>query len=116
MARGIQHHFHDAFDVAVGGLEGADVYPQAPGDGGTDLPGIELFAFDFAALENVRRQRLQDGLLLKVEAEPFHAPDQAALPVTGRGEGVRDPFRVPMEPGPVLELMDIHSPHLLRRL
>ena len=63
MARGVEHHLDDALDVAVCRLEGADVHAEAAGDGGADLFGVELFAFDLAALENVGGERLQDGLL-----------------------------------------------------
>ena len=59
LARGVEHHFDDTFDVAVGGLERADIHPEPPGDRRSDLFGIELSPFDFAALEHVRRQRLR---------------------------------------------------------
>ena len=86
VARGVEHHFDDALDVAVRGLEGADVHAETAGDRGADLFGVELLAFDLAALEDVGGQGLQDGFLLKVEAECFHVADQAALPVTHGGE------------------------------
>jgi hypothetical protein len=88
VARGVYHHFDDAFDVAVPGLEGADVYAQAPGYRRADLLGIELLPFDFAALENIRGKRLQDSFLLEIKSQRFHVPDQAALPVTDGGKGL----------------------------
>jgi hypothetical protein len=50
LARCVERHFDDAFDVAIGRREGADVEPQAAGYRRADLPGVELLAFDFAAL------------------------------------------------------------------
>src|SRR4051794_21030852 len=52
----------------------------------------------------------------EVETERLHVPDEPALPVTDGGEKLRKLPWVPVEPGPVLKLMDIHSPHRLRRL
>ena len=59
VARGVEHHFDDAFDVAVGGLERADIHAEAAGDRGADLFGVEFLAFDFAALEDIGGQGLQ---------------------------------------------------------
>ena len=42
--------------------------PETPRDGGADLCRVELFAFDFAALEDVSGECLQNGFLLKIEA------------------------------------------------
>ncbi len=50
------------------------------------------------------------------KSQRLHVPDQAALPVTHRGEEFGQLVRAPVKPGPVFELVDIHSPHLLRRL
>jgi hypothetical protein len=36
--------------------------------------------------------------------------------VTDGGQRFGELLAVPVEPGPVLKLMNIHSPHLLRRL
>ena len=116
MARGVEHHFDDALDIAVRRLEAADVHAQPPGDRRADLFGVELLAFDLAALENIGGQSLQNGFLPKVEAERLHVSDQPALPVTDGGQRLGKLPLVPVEPGPVLKLMDIHSPHLLRRL
>ena len=30
--RGVEHHLHHTFDMAVGGLQGADVHSEATGD------------------------------------------------------------------------------------
>ena len=86
VARGVEHHLDDAFDVAIRGLEAADVQAQTPRHRRADLFGVELLAFDFAGLQNVFGQRFEDGFLLKTKAEAFHVPDEPALPVTDRGE------------------------------
>ncbi|HTA46954.1 MAG TPA: hypothetical protein VK789_31130 [Bryobacteraceae bacterium] len=84
----IQHHLDNPFPVAVGRFKPLDVYTQTPGYRRADLTAIELLPFDFTALENIRRQCLQDGFLLKIEPERFHRPDQPALPMAH----VREPF------------------------
>src|SRR5262249_49262908 len=89
---------------------------EPPGDRRTELLGVERLPFDLAALDHVAGQRLENRLLLKVETERLHVPDEPALPVADGGEGLRELSLVPVEPGPVLKLMDIHSPHRLRRL
>src|SRR5436305_3438746 len=114
--RGVEHHLDDPLDMAVGRLEGADVHPQPPGDRRADLLDVERLPFDLAALDHVAGQRLENGLLPKVEPERLHVPDEPALPVADGGERLRELSLAPVEPGPVLKLMDIHSPHRLRRL
>ena len=89
MARGVEHHFNDAFDIAVGGLEGADINAETAGDRGADLLGVQLFAFDLAALENIGSQGFQDGFLPEVESESLHVPDQPALLVADGGREAR---------------------------
>ena len=79
VARGVEHHLDDALDMAVGGLQPADVHAETAGDRGADLLGVQLLAFDLAGLEHVRGQGLQDGLLLEMEAKGLHVADQAAL-------------------------------------
>jgi hypothetical protein len=116
MASGVKHHFDDAFDVAVCGLEGSDIHAKPPGDRGPDLRGVEFLALDFTALEDIFCQCLKDGLLAEVKSKGFHVADQPALLVADRSEGLGEPFPVPVKPGPVFSLIDEHSPHLLRRL
>jgi hypothetical protein len=43
-------------------------------------------------------------------------PDEPPLPVADGGEGLGEFVRAPVEPGPTVELVNIYSPHLLRRL
>jgi len=116
VARGVEHHFHDAFDVAVGGFERANIHAEASGKRGPDLFRVQLLPFDFTALEHVRGQRLQLGFLAEVEAEGFHMADQPALLVTDCGERFGKAIAAPMKLRPVLKLMDVQSTHYLRRL
>jgi hypothetical protein len=60
----VQHHLHDAFDVAIHWLQPADVDSEAPRDGRSDLIGVQLLALDFAALQHVFRQRAEELLPL----------------------------------------------------
>jgi hypothetical protein len=77
--RGVQHHFNDAFDVAVRCLNTPDIHTEAARDGGSYVAGVQLFALDFAALDDVFGERLKDGLLSKLEAQRFHVAEQTAL-------------------------------------
>jgi hypothetical protein len=47
---------------------------------------VQDFAFDLAQLEDILRERCQNGLGAQAEPQRFHAPDQAALPVADRRE------------------------------
>jgi hypothetical protein len=71
-----------------------------------------------AGLEDVLRERCQNGLGAEVEPQRFHAPDQAALPVADRREMPSRQALVPPEARPFLQFMYVsrHSPHLMRRL
>jgi hypothetical protein len=89
-----------------------DYTAEAAGDGRADLSGIEFFAFDFAALEDVGSESLEHGFLLKGEAQGLHVPEQTALTIAHGGEGRGYCFRAPMELGPGVEFVDVHSPHL----
>lgn len=116
MAGGVEHHLNDSLDMAVCRLKCADIHAKAARNRGADLLSVKLFPLDLTALEHISRQGVQDGLLTEVEAEGFHATDQSTLSVTNRRERFSKTFSIPTEPGPILKLMNIHSPHLLRRL
>ena len=100
MARGVKHHFDDAFDVTVCGLEGSDIHAEPPGNRGPDLRGVEFLALDFTALEDIFCQRLKDGLLAEAKSEGFHVSDQPALLVPDSGQRLGEPFPVPVKPRP----------------
>src|ERR1700736_5171703 len=86
MARSVEHHFDDAFHVAVRGFQGADIHAQSPSYRGPDLFRVQFLPFDLAALEDIRRECLQDGFPLQVESQSLHMADQAALAMTNRGQ------------------------------
>jgi hypothetical protein len=46
--RCVEHHFDDAFNIAVCGLEGADIDAEAARNGGSDLFGIQMLSLNFA--------------------------------------------------------------------
>ena len=116
MPRGVQHHFNDAFDVAVRRLKAAYIHPEAARDRGAHLAGIQPFALDFAAFHDVFGKRFEDGLLLKREPQSFHVADQAALLMADRSQRLLKLLPVPSKPGPVAKLMDLalFSPHIMR--
>src|SRR5262252_10737881 len=53
VARGVEHHFNDALDVAICGLKCADIHAKAAGNRGPDLFSVQLLSLDLAALEHV---------------------------------------------------------------
>src|SRR5437016_13611301 len=75
VARRIEHHFDNAFDVAICRLERADIHSESSGNGGPHLFCVELFAFDIAALENICGQGLQYSFLAEIEAQSSHVAD-----------------------------------------
>ena len=101
MAGGVEHHFDDAFDVTVCGLEGSDIHAEPPGDRGPDLRRVEFLALYFTALEDIFCERLKDGLLAEVKSEGFHVADQPTLLVSDGGERLGEPLPIPVKPGPV---------------
>jgi len=54
--------------------------------------------------------------LAQVEAEGFHVTREPSLPVADVGQQRSQPFAAPLEPGPILEFVDVHSQYSLRRL
>ena len=116
MSCGVQHHFNDAFHVPIRRLNAAGIHAEAAGNRGADLAGIQFFALDFAALDDVFRKRLKDRLLLKGEPKGFHVTDQAPLVMADRSQRFCEPLLIPMEFGPVWKLMYVIvvSPHIMR--
>lgn len=116
VVRRVEHHFNDALDTAVRRLKRADIHAETAGNRGSDLVGVQLLTLDFTALDHIGGESLQYGLLTESEPEGFHVANQPALPVTDSSQRFGQLVAVPAKPGPVLKLVDIHSPHLLRRL
>src|SRR5262245_35631825 len=112
LSRCVEHHLDHAVDVAVRRSQPRDVQPHASSDGRADLVRIELLALDLAALDDVRRQGLEDRLLPKLEPQSLHVTQEMALPMANRGEEHGESFAIPVEARPLLALVDIHSPHL----
>jgi len=67
--------------MPVGGGQRADAHAEPSRDRGPHLVLVQDFAFDLAGLEDILRERCQNGLGAQAEPQRFHAPDQAALPV-----------------------------------
>jgi hypothetical protein len=100
--------------MAIRRLESTDIDAESARDGGPHLFRVEFLPFDFTALEHVGHKSLQGSLLAKLKAEGFHMARQPSLPVANVGERISEPFPIPSEPRPVLKLMNVQSPHLLR--
>ena len=82
--------------------------PESPRDRGAHLLGVELLAFDLAAISERRASVFRScGFLLKSEAKAFHTAQQPALPMTDGDQRARHGLRIPVEAWPVGELMDI---------
>ncbi|SRR6266568_1473252 len=86
VARRVQHHFNDALYVSIHGLEAANIHPKTARNRGADLLRVQLFPFDFAALEYIRAERLEDRLLTHTEAETLHASHEATLLMAHSGK------------------------------
>jgi hypothetical protein len=76
VARRVEHHFDDAFDVAVSRLECTDVHPQAARYRGPHLFCVKLLALNLTAFDDVGRKLLQHCFLAKIEAQSSHVADQ----------------------------------------
>ena len=68
----VEHHLDHAVDVAVRRGEGSDIHAEAAGDRGSHLILVEQFAFDFAGLEDVFGEGLENRFSAQVEAERMH--------------------------------------------
>ena len=114
--RRIEHHLDDALDVPVSRLQTADVDSEPTRDRRTNLVGIQLLAFDLAALEHVLSQREENGFFPDFEAEGLHLSDHPSLQMPGCGQGRGQSPVSPTELWPLRKLMNIggHSPHILR--
>ena len=113
---GVEHHLDDAVDIPIGRRHGPDIESQASSEGGAHLVDVEDLSLDLARFHDVLSQRVEDGLLAEPEAERLHPADQPALPVPHRTELLRKSFLIPVEPGPILSLVDVqrYSPQVLR--
>ena len=107
VARCIEHHFDDAFYIAVRRLQARDINPQAAGDGRADLLSVELFTFDFAGLDHVSGERLEYGFLAELKPESFHVPDETPLLATDRGKRFSQTLPIPVVSRPIWELVGI---------
>jgi hypothetical protein len=118
LLRGVEHHFDDAFHVAVGGRQRSHFHSEAARDRGPYLILVEDFAFDLAGLEYVFCQGLEDGFLAERKTERLHTANEAALAMPDSCKLLGKAALIPLEFGPIRQFMDIfgHSPHLLRRL
>jgi hypothetical protein len=107
VARSVQHHFNDAFDISIDSFETRDVHPESSRDGRTDLFYIEVFPLDFAAPEYVLGQSLENSLLTKLEAQIRHASQQTPLLVTDLSQSFRQSLAAPAKPGPIQLIVDM---------
>ncbi|MDR6954772.1 hypothetical protein J2X65_004148 [Ancylobacter sp. 3268] len=103
--RGIEHHFHDAFDMAIGGDQAGNIHAEAAGDRGTDLFPVKHLAFDLAGLQNVFGQHMDD-FLAKREAKCLHAADQPPLSMSHGREALDELLIAPVQIRPVSQTMD----------
>ncbi len=114
LTRCVQHHFHHALHAAVSRFERADVYSQLARDRRADLLGIQAFSFDLAALQHVGSKSLEHRFCPKRKSERFHVSDQPALAQTHSRQRLRQPVPIPLEAGPISQIVDEYSPHPLR--
>src|SRR3546814_3785328 len=84
--RGVQHHFHDALDVAICFDQTADVHAETAGDGGAHLLPVQYLAFNLAGFDNVLGECLKHGFRAQREAKRLHVTNQTPLPVAHGGK------------------------------
>jgi hypothetical protein len=107
VAGSVEHHVDDAFDVTIGGFESADIEAEMTRDRRADLLGVEFFALDGAALEDVVGESLENGLLLEGKAEMFHLAKKTALAMADRGKQIGQGGAVPVKVRPTSVLVDV---------
>ena len=113
---GVEHHFDDPFNGDPPATRPPMSIPRRRAIDDLTCSASSLFPFDLAALEDVGSQCLEHRLLPKAETESLHMPRQTPVAVPQAGKLIREKLTFPLEPGPVLKFVDIHSPLQLRRL
>lgn len=94
----------------------SNFHPEPVSHRRMNLVQVEPLALDIAGLVNILRQGFQNSFLLEVETEGAHPAHQPTLPVPDSNQTIGHPGRVPPEVRPLWLLIDIYSPHILRRL
>ena len=79
MTRRVEHHLDNTLDLAVRLSRTGGIQAKTARDRRTDLLGVQLLAFDFARLDDIFGESLQDCLLPEIEAKRLHPADQPAL-------------------------------------
>jgi hypothetical protein len=74
-ARRIQHYLDDSIHRPVRRYQPANIHAKAPGEGGPHLLCVEFLALDFARLQYIDGQSLEDCTLLERKAQSLHPPE-----------------------------------------
>lgn len=113
LLRRVEHHLHDAVDVAVGTLEADDLEPQAPGHPRAHLVGVEPLALDLTARHDLVGNGTQHRVVADLGAKGFLLADQAPLFQSSSGERRGDLRLLPPTIGPAVPCVNFLG--LMRR-
>ena len=118
--RRFQHHLDHAFDMPVRRGEPADIDPQVARGRGTHLIAVKRLALDFARLQDILGQRVENSFRPQLKAKAINATDETPLPVPDIDKARSNPGAISAEsrPSPVLVDMGLrfYSSHHLRRI
>jgi len=92
ITRCIQHHLDNAFDIAVGGHQSANIHSESPGNGKTNLIPVQLFTLDFTRFNHVFREGAEMGLRTLVNANASTLPRSLPCSRETRASGVARAF------------------------
>jgi hypothetical protein len=84
--RGVQHHIHDPFDMAIHRGQRADLHAQAAGDGRTHRLCVEPLALDLAGPDHIFRERPQAGPVAQNHADIGQATHEQPLGAADVGQ------------------------------
>ena len=96
-------------------LTGGDAFvadAEVPGDGGTDTGRVEDLPLDFAGLDHVGGQSLQEGLLPEFDSQRLHAAQEVSLEAFDPAELGGESAVVPGEGRPFRLLVQVSGLHV----
>ena len=105
---GVEGHLHQALGAPIVGSEAPVREAQAAGDRGAYVRPIEVLALDLRVLDGFFCHRQQLRLGAKLEPQPLHPPEEAALLQMHLRERLGKGARVPAKMRPIGQFPDIH--------
>ncbi|MNE48976.1 hypothetical protein D3C80_1434680 [compost metagenome] len=113
--RSVEHHFNDAFDVAIRFDQPADIHAQAAGDRRTHLLPIQHLTLDLAGLQHVLCQGSQDGFFTQRKAQRLHVTDQPSLAMAHGSQRFNETLVAPAQARPTTLFVNVRHNHRILR-